>query len=83
MVIRSEAARSRSTSRSGMPIGYELGAFCWVGLAISGSVGARAFDASLFGWHGGERRTWLWRPVLGLNPGTSGVDPGQLALIGR
>ena len=83
MVIRSEAARSRSTSRSGTPIGYEPGAFCWVGLAISDSVGARAFDASLFGWHGAERRTWLWRPVLGLNPGTSGVDPGQLALIGR
>src|SRR5262249_9270647 len=50
MVIRSEAARSRSTSRSGTPIGYEPGAFCWAGLARSDPAAATAFYARLFDW---------------------------------
>jgi len=45
-----------------MPVGYEPGAFCWVELATSDSVGARAFYANLLGWQGDERRTRLWRP---------------------
>ena len=31
--------------------GYEPGTFCWVGLATSDPVGAKAFYTSLFGWH--------------------------------
>lgn len=31
---------------------YQPGEFCWVGLATSDPVGAKAFYASLFGWHG-------------------------------
>jgi uncharacterized protein len=45
-----------TTSRSGARGRYEPGAFCWVGLASSDPVAAKAFYASLFGWQSEDLR---------------------------
>jgi uncharacterized protein len=52
----------------GEPTEYEPGAFCWVGLATSDPVGAKAFYARLFGWTSDE-------PAAG--------DPGAYTILRR
>jgi predicted enzyme related to lactoylglutathione lyase len=49
-------ARATSTRSSGRRR-YEPGAFCWIGLATSDAVAAKAFYGSLLGWQSEELPT--------------------------